>query len=42
MMKDDFSKLEFMQVEKVVTEISEGEFHNGEAVTLQMRAKSIT
>jgi 2-polyprenyl-3-methyl-5-hydroxy-6-metoxy-1,4-benzoquinol methylase len=42
MMKDDFSKLEFIQVEKVVTEISEGEFHNGEAVTLQMRAKSIT
>jgi len=42
MMKDDFSKLEFIQLEKAITEIHEGEFHNGEAVTLQMKAKSFT
>ena len=42
MMKDDFSKLEFIQVEKVVTDINEGEFHKGEAVTLQMKAKAFT
>ena len=42
MMKADFSKLECIQVEKAVTEINEGEFHNGEAVTLQMRAKAVT
>ena len=42
MMKADFSTLEFIQAEKVVTEINEGEFHKGEAVTLQMKAKAFT
>jgi len=41
MMKDDFSKLKFIQLGKVVTEINEGEYHKGEAVTLQMQAQDL-
>tara|TARA_B100001173_G_scaffold307085_1_gene315038 strand:+ start:691 stop:1305 length:615 start_codon:yes stop_codon:yes gene_type:complete len=42
MMKADFSKLECIQIEKTITEINEGEFHKGEAVTLQMKAQAFT
>lgn len=42
MMKADFSKLECIQIEKIITEINEGEFHKGEAVTLQMKAQAFT
>jgi len=41
MMKDDFSKLKFIQLGKVVTEINEGEYHKGEAVTLHMQAQDL-